>query len=144
MPTADFRYTTGVIGNYQGKEVYSISEKDFDLSRNRRSNSIAAVTFGDSYEIRLIDNGKWIGNMDPQGHVELFKKARSYEKRVKLDDYTFEEVKGSKTKVTEDTAASADSVAAKAAASQKRIDEFLHSESVVDKYLKEMGYRVKK
>lgn len=146
MPQADFRYVGNGsnIGNFKGTQVYVYSEDQFDVNRNRRSGDIAALTFGDSYEIRLIQYGKWMGNMSPSGQVDIFDKKRNYERRVKLSDYTTMEAEETTTSVTEGRDTSIEAVMAQAKASQKRVDDFLKSDSVVDKYLKEMGYKGKK
>lgn len=146
MPQADFRYVSNGsnIGNFKGTQVYIYTEDKFDVGRNRRSGDIAALTFGDSYQIRLIQRGKWIGNMSPAGNVELFDAAMPYERRVKLSDYTTMEAEETTTSVTEGRDTSIEAVIAQAKASQKKVDDFLKSDSVVDKYLKEMGYKGKK
>lgn len=145
MPQADFRYVSNGsnIGNFKGTQVYVYSEDQFDVNRNRRSGDIAALTFGDSYEIRLIQYGKWMGNMSPSGQVDIFDKKRNYERRVKLSDYTTMEAEETTTTVSESRDTSIEAVMAQAKASQKRVDDFLKSDSVVDKYLKEMGYKKK-
>ena len=145
MPQADFRYVDNGsnIGNFKGTQVYVYKEDTFDVNRNRRSGDIAALTFGDSYEIRLIQYGKWIGNMSPSGQVDIFEKKRNYERRVKLSDYTTMEAEETTTSVSESRDTSIEAVMAQAKASQKRVDDFLKSDSVVDKYLKEMGYKKK-
>ena len=145
MPQADFRYVDNGsnIGNFKGVQVCVYREDQFDVNRNRRSGDIAALTFGDSYEIRLIQYGKWIGNMSPSGQVDVFEKKRNYERRVKLSDYTTMEAEETTTTVSESRDTSIEAVMAQAKASQKRVDDFLKSDSVVDKYLKEMGYKKK-
>lgn len=145
MPQADFRYIDNGtnIGNFKGTQVYIYKEDQFDVNRNRRSGDFAALTFGDSYEIRLIQYGKWVGNMSPSGQVDIFEKKRNYERRVKLSDYTTMEAEETTTAVSESRDTSIEAVMAQAKASQKRIDDFLKSDSVVDKYLKEMGYKKK-
>ena len=145
MPQADFRYVDNGsnIGNFKGTQVYVYKEDTFDVNRNRRSGDIAALTFGDSYEIRLIQYGKWIGNMSPSGQVDIFEKKRNYERRVKLSDYTTMEAEETTTSVSESRDTSIEAVMAQAKASQKRVDDFLKSDSVGDKYLKEMGYKKK-
>lgn len=147
MATVDYRNMSGYIGTYQGTNVYMVKEVNYNHAANIEAKDILALSFGGSREIRLMREGKWIGTMDPEGHVTIFPKPKKYERRapvnysqrVNLDDYTTKEVQLSKDLVELRQDRSKEFVAASAAESQQMIDDFLYRrQSVVDKFLEDI------
>lgn len=82
----DYRYKMGIVGQFNGNDVYVIPEKDFDLARTQKNKGmIFALSSGNKELLDLVSDGMWIGQMTAQGQVGLFEKSRFFEERRLAD-----------------------------------------------------------
>lgn len=132
----DYRYTSGVVGQYQGSDIYTILEEDFDVDDSRGdSRLIYALIDREKPDLKLVSAGMWIGDMTSDGYVTLFDKSRFYEKPEWKPAEIEEPIPAD---IPEVFAANNSPLVASASGTGKTIDDYLAGETLVDRFLREM------
>ena len=125
----DYRYTSGIIGQYGGNDVWVIPERDFTVELSKENKEfIYAVTNIDDRVIKLVNRGMLIGYMTPEGRVDMLDKSEFYEDSKAMPAITVE-AKGGKDNTPEVIIS----------ASGKTIDDYLAGETLADRFLREFS-----
>lgn len=125
----DYRYMSGIVGVYQGNDVWAIPERDFTVELSKKNKEfIYAVTNVDDKVIKLVNRGMLIGYMTPEGKVDMLDKSEFYEDSKAMAAITVE-AKGGKDNIPEVTIS----------ASGKTIDDYLAGETLADRFLRQFG-----
>lgn len=134
----DYRFTSGIVGQYQGSDIYTILEEDFDVEQSRGdSRLIYALIDREKPDLKLVSEGMWIGDMTSDGYVTLFDKCRFYEEK----DLDWEPAESLTDAFQKPMAAEVEEpLAAFSSPSGKTIDDFLAGETLVDRFLKEASF----
>lgn len=133
----DYRYTNGVVGQYQGSDIYTILEEDFDVEQSRGdSRLIYALIDREKPNLKLISEGMWIGDMTSDGYVTLFDKCRFYEEK----DLDWEPAETFAADIEESMPADDSPLTTSASGTGKTIDDFLAGETLVDRFLREASF----
>lgn len=131
----DYRFTNGVVGQYQGSDIYTILEEDFDVDQSRGdSRLIYALIDREKPDLKLISEGMWIGDMTSDGYVTLFDKSRFYEEK----DLDWRPAESLADAFEEPPAAEVEELFS--SPSGKTIDDFLAGETLVDRFLREASF----
>ena len=123
----DYRYITGIIGNYGNNDVWVIPEKDFTVKLSKKHPEyIYAISDTNKDKLSLVNQGMLIGYMSSEGSIELSDKSEFYTKpaikvEVKEED-NIPEI------IVEATSASG-----------KTIDDYLAGETLADRFLRQFG-----
>lgn len=130
----DYRFTNGIVGQYQGSDIYTILEEDFDVEQSRGdSRLIYALIDREKPDLKLISEGMWIGDMTSDGYVTLFDKSRFYEEK----DLDWEPAESLADAFEEPPAAPSSTFTS---GTGKTIDDFLAGETLVDRFLREASF----
>ena len=125
----DYRYTSGIIGQSGGNDVWVIPERDFTVELSKENKEfIYAVTNIDDRVIKLVNRGMLIGYMTPEGRVDMLDKSEFYEDSKAMPAITVE-AKGGKDNTPEVIIS----------ASGKTIDDYLAGETLADRFLREFS-----
>ena len=131
----DYRYMSGVVGQYKGSDIFVVPEKDFKLGRSKKDRQTwFALADGKKEEMPLISGGMWIGNMSPQGLVDLFPESQFWppEKKKVVEKVVFPDEMEEPVKPVE--------VPKGPWVGEKTIDDYLAGETLADRFLKQMGF----
>lgn len=124
----DYRYMSGIIGNYGNNDVWAIPEKDFTVELSKEHTEyIYAVTNFKEDKIKLVNRGMIIGYMSPEGDIELLDASEFYIKPA-----ITVEAKGGKNNIPE-------VIVEATSASGKTIDDYLAGETLADRFLRQFG-----
>ena len=124
----DYRYITGIIGNYGSNDVWVIPEKDFSAGLSKEHPEyIYAISDTNKKELSLVNRGMIIGYMSPEGSIELSDKSEFYTKPA-----ITVEAKGGKDNIPE-------VIVEATSASGKTIDDYLAGETLADRFLRQFG-----
>lgn len=130
----DYRYTSGVVGQYQGSDIYTILEEDFDVDDSRGdSRLIYALIDREKRDLKLVSEGMWIGDMTSDGYVTLFDKSRFYEEAT-------EEPEWKPAESFADAFQEPMPATSSSSGTGKTIDDFLAGETLVDRFLREASF----
>lgn len=130
----NYRYMSGIVGQYQGQDVFIVQEKDFDLARSKGDSRVLFAVFSPGKRMaRLISGGMWIGEMSPEGEVNLFKASKFYEETDVSPEKKESKKEESKAKKEEEVKESI-------FASGKSIDDYLAGETLVDRFLRGLEF----
>lgn len=78
----NFYYRDGLVGRYQGYNVYVIDEEDYN---EERDDIIQAIRYKEGTSMKLVLNKKWIGDMDNQGDIVNYTIHKPYKKKSKSE-----------------------------------------------------------
>ena len=131
----DYRFTHGIVGQYQGSDIYTIKEEDFNVEDSRGdSRLIYALIDRKKSDLKLVSEGMWIGDMTSDGYVTLFDKSRFYEEK----DLDWKPAESLADAFEEPLAAEVEE--SFSSPSGKTIDDFLAGETLVDRFLREASF----
>lgn len=137
----DYRYMGGVVGTYQGQDVFVVPEKDFSIKRSRGDRKMIFAVSTQNPEglgrkpgsLLLVSSGSVIGEMSPDGEVELYERSYEWKGRgwkqpdPEVEASTEVEVGGRKNYPVPEVIYT----------SGKSVDDFLAGETLADRFLRE-------
>ena len=116
----DYRYMSGIIGNYGNNDVWVIPEKDFTVELSKEHPEyIYAVSNLKENKLKLVSMGMLIGYMTLEGDIELLERSEFY------DEDEFMEIAMPSPQIP--------------STSGKTIDDYLAGETLVDRFLRQFG-----
>ena len=130
----DYRYLSGVVGQYKGSDIFVVPEKDFKLGKSKKDRKTwFALADRGKEELPLISGGMWIGNMTHVGLVNLFPESRFWPpEEKKIEKVVFPNEMEEPVKAVE--------VPKSPWVGEKTIDDYLAGETLADRFLKQIGF----
>lgn len=129
---ANYKQLRGVVGQYQGSDVYVVPEKDFNLWESKDDNRmIYALVVPGRHDLLLVSGGMKIGDMTPNGYVDLWEKSEFY------DDGPEKAFEEPAVKSVEEPMAADFPQMEVPSTSGINVDDFLAGENLVDRFLRE-------
>lgn len=127
----DYRYMNGIVGQYQGKDVWVVQEKDFvvQMSKNDPDIVFAVVKKGEVW-LQLVSGGMVIGEMSKEGEVVLYERSYFWGDPV-------EEKEPSPQTLVKDMSTSTSTSGEKVG---KTVDDYLAGETLADKFLRQLQF----
>lgn len=128
---ANYKALRGVVGQYQGSDVYIVPEKDFQLWESKDDNRmIYALVVPGRHDLLLVSGGMKIGDMTPSGYVTMWEKSSFY------DEGPEKEIEEAEVESVEEPMAADFPHMEVSSTSGISVDDFLAGETLVDRFLK--------
>lgn len=96
----DYRDYRGKIGSYEGRDVVAVDKSEFEMKKSNEKSIVYAVMSEYASKIPLVNAGRIIGYMSPQGNVEDCRPiAYPFKDKKKASAANYEKRKPTETEV---------------------------------------------